>query len=93
MYVCMYVCMYVRACVLACVRAYVCMYVCTYVPTYVCIDESFSSTSKGKPSLSNKNAITDFRQTWYVGNGGTSTAHVVCHHQMRIFNTSLAYLF
>ena len=24
---------------------------------------------------------------------GTSTTHVVCHHQMRIFNTSFAYLF
>ena len=24
---------------------------------------------------------------------GTSTTHVVCRHRMRIFNTSLAYLF
>ena len=24
---------------------------------------------------------------------GTSTTHVVCHRQMRIFNTSFAYLF
>ena len=24
---------------------------------------------------------------------GTSTTHVVCRHQMRIFNTSFAYLF
>ena len=29
----------------------------------------------------------------YVGSGGTSTTHVVCHHRMRIFNTSIAYLF
>ena len=28
---------------------------------------------------------------WVVG--GTSTTHVVCHHLMRLFNTSLAYLF
>ena len=28
---------------------------------------------------------------WVVG--GTSATHVVCHHQMRIFNTSFAYLF
>ena len=28
-----------------------------------------------------------------MGSGGTSTTHVVCHHQMRIFNTSFAYLF
>ena len=37
---------------------------------YVCNDVGFSSTSKGKPSLSNENAMTDFRQTWYVGSGG-----------------------
>ena len=24
---------------------------------------------------------------------GTSTTHMVCHHQMRMFNTSFAYLF
>ena len=47
----------------------------------------------GKPSLSNENTITDFRQTWYVGSGGTSTTHMVCHHRIRIFNTSFAYLF
>ena len=104
-----------------------------------------SSTSKGKTSLSNENAMTNFHQTWCVGSGGaqalptrsivtecaylrphlhicsdwlitkksniqssvwatlmklgmwvvmgTSTTHVVCHHQMRIFNTSFAYLF
>ena len=28
---------------------------------------------------------------WVVG--ATSTTHVVCHHLMYIFNTSLAYLF
>ena len=33
-------------------------------------DVGFSSTSKGKPSLSNENAMTDFRQTWYVGSDG-----------------------
>ena len=38
-----------------------------YVQMYVCIDVGFSSTSKGKPSLSNENAVTNFRQTWYVG--------------------------
>ena len=30
----------------------------------------FSSTSKGKPLLSNENAMTDFCQTWYVDSGG-----------------------
>ena len=38
--------------------------------TDVCNDVGFSSTSKSKPSLSNENAMTDFRQTWYVGSGG-----------------------
>ena len=37
---------------------------------YGCTDVGFSSTSKGKPSLSNENAMTHFRQTWYVGGGG-----------------------
>ena len=36
----------------------------------VCNAVGFSLTSKGKPSLSNENAMTDFRQTWYVGSGG-----------------------
>ena len=36
---------------------------------YVCSDVGFSSISKGKPSLYNENAMTDFRQTWYVGSG------------------------
>ena len=37
----------------------------------VCMDGcQISSTSKGKSSLSNENAMTDFRQTWYVGSGG-----------------------
>ena len=31
------------------------------------LDVGFSSTSEGKPSLSNENAMTDYRQTWYVG--------------------------
>ena len=37
--------------------------------------------------------MTNFRTLgmWVVG--GTSTTHVVCRHQMRIFNTSFAYLF
>ena len=34
------------------------------------MDVGFSSTSKDKPLLSNENAMTDFRQTWYVGSGG-----------------------
>ena len=63
----------------------VCMYVCT--------DVGFSSTSKGKPSLSNENTMTNFFKTWYVGSGGISTTHVVYHHRKRIFNTSFAYLF
>ena len=73
----------------------VCMDGCTDVcrPTDVCTDVDFSSTSKGKPSLSNENAVTDFRQTWYVGSGGVSTTHMVCRHQMRTFNISFAYLF
>ena len=29
-----------------------------------------SSTSNGKPLLSNENAMTDCRQTWYVDSGG-----------------------
>ena len=41
-----------------------------YVCMYVCNDVGFSSTSKSKPSLSNENTVTDFRQTWYVGSGG-----------------------
>ena len=47
-----------------------CMYVCMCkdVCTDV-IDVGFSSTSKSKPPLSNENANTDFRQTWYVGSG------------------------
>ena len=32
-------------------------------------------------------------ETWYVGSDGTSSIHMVCRHQMRIFNTSFAYLF
>ena len=32
---------------------------------YVCTDVGFSSTSKGKPSLSNENAMTNFRH-YYV---------------------------
>ena len=65
---------------------------------YVCTDGwmdvgQISSTSKDKPSFSNENAMTDFRQTWYVGSGGTSTTHVVCHHWVRIFNILFAYLF
>ena len=31
-------------------------------------------------------------ETWYVGSDVHKT-HVVCRHQMRIFNTSFAYLF
>ena len=42
----------------------VCMYVCMHMYWY-----KISSTSKGKPSLSNENAMTDFHQTWYVGSG------------------------
>ena len=30
---------------------------------------------------------------WVVMGMRTSTTHVVCHYQMRIFNTSFAYLF
>ena len=67
---------------------------CNAVCQYVWMDgRQISSTSKGKPSLSNENAMTDFHLTWYVGSGGTSSTHVVCHYQMRIFNTSFAYLF
>ena len=32
-------------------------------------------------------------ETWYVGSDGHKYYHVVCRHQMRIFNTSFAYLF
>ena len=67
--------------------------VCKDVCMYRCMDVGFSSTSKGKPLLSHENAMTNFRQTWYVGSGGTSTTNVVCCHRMRIFNTSFAYLF
>ena len=38
--------------------------------TDVCNDVGFSSTSKGKPSLSNENAMSEFCQTFYVGSGG-----------------------
>ena len=37
--------------------------------------------------------MTDFRIPWYVGSGGTSSTHVVCHNRMLIFNTLFAYLF
>ena len=47
---------------------YRCMYV--YRCIHVCTDVGFSSTSKGKPLLSNENAMTDFHKTWYVGSGG-----------------------
>ena len=40
------------------------------VCTDVCNNVGFSSTSKGKPLLSIEKAVTDFGQTWYVGNGG-----------------------
>ena len=68
---------------------FICNAVCT------CMDGcQISSTSKGKPSLSNEYEMTDFRQTWYVGSGGvTSITHVVCCHQMRTSNTSFTYLF
>ena len=67
---------------------------CTDVYNDVCNYVGFSSTSKGKSSLSNENAMTDFCQTWYVGSGGgTSTTYMVCRHWMRIFNTSFAYVF
>ena len=63
------------------------------VCVYRCMDVGFSSTSKGKPSLSNENTMTNFVKLcmWIVG--GTSTTHVVCHPWMGIFNTSFAYLF
>ena len=32
-------------------------------------------------------------KTWYVDSGGQKYINVVCHHQMCIFDTSLAYLF
>ena len=35
-------------------------------------------------------------ETWYVSSDGHKyypAAHVVCRHQMRIFNTTFAYLF
>ena len=55
---------------------------------YVC---QISSTSKGKPSLSNENAMTDFHQTWYLGSGG----HKYYPHGLSsyLINTSFAYLF
>ena len=64
------------------------------VQMYGRTDVGFLSTSKGKPSLSNENAMTDFfikLGMWVVM--GTSTTHVVCRHRMHIFNTSFAYLF
>ena len=47
-----------------------CLYVHTDVQMYVCVDVAFSSTSKGKSLLCYENAMTDFRQTWYVGSEG-----------------------
>ena len=46
------------------------MYVCIDVWMYRCMDVGFSSTSKGKTTLSNENVMTDFHKTWYVGSGG-----------------------
>ena len=40
---------------------------------YWCTDVGFSSTSKVNLRFSNENAMTDFRKTLYVVNGGTST--------------------
>ena len=34
-------------------------------------------------------AMTDFRRTWYVGSGSTSSTHVVCHHRMHIYSSHL----
>ena len=64
------------------------------VQMYVCTDVGFSSISKGKPSLSDENAMTDFHKTWYVGSGWAQvlpTWSVIT--KMCIFNTSFAYLF
>ena len=44
-------------------------FVMLYGCTDGCMDVGFLSTSKAKPLLSNENAMTDFRQTWYVGSG------------------------
>ena len=44
-----------------------CLYRCMYRCMYVSTDVDFSSTSKGKPSLSNENTVTNFCKTWYVG--------------------------
>ena len=45
--------------------------------------------STKKENLSIK-AMADFRKTWYVDSGGTSTTHVVCRHQMA--NAHIQYL-
>ena len=46
------------------------LFICHTVQMYVCNDVGFSSTSKGKSSLSNEKAMTNFHQNWYVGSGG-----------------------
>ena len=50
-----------------------------------------SSTKKVNLCVS-ENAMIDFCKTWYVGSGGhnASTTHIVCHHQMRMFDASFA---
>ena len=48
------------------------------VQMYVCTDVGFSSTSKGKPLLSNENAMTDFHKIWYVGSGGHVSVVTKC---------------
>ena len=69
------------------------VFICHAFCMYRCMDVGFSSTSKGKPSLSNENAMTDFPQTWYVGGRGHKYYPRHCHHRVHIFNTSFAYLF
>ena len=70
-----------------------CHAICKDVYMDVCTDVGFSSTSKVNICFSNENAMTNFRETWYVGSGARSTTHVVCRDRMHIFNTSFAYLF
>ena len=67
------------------------MYICTYM--YVQMDVcQISSTSEGNLRSQMRTQWPIFVKLgiWVVG--GTSTTHVVCHHQMRIFETSFAYL-
>ena len=57
---------------------------------HICSD--WLITKKQKTNIQSSVWATLMKLSMWVAMG-TSTTHVVCRHQMRIFNTSFAYLF